>query len=95
MKRWNRVAKNIRCVEPSTALEQDTGALRCLVCNRTLPNGVPRTLCVEHSPYPQQLIRELWKRRRARRRRHPVRGAPLPPSGAPRAGYPPKTHFSA
>ena len=30
---------------------------RCLVCDRPLPLGLQRHYCLEHSAYPQQLVR--------------------------------------
>ena len=64
MKRWNGHSHSFRPVDVS--LQEEPVPTRpgyCLVCDRLLPRGKQRIYCLDHSPYPQMLIRRERRRR--------------------------------
>ena len=57
MARRNGNPIHTRVAEPRRRPEGEPVRARCLVCDRPLPLGLQRHYCLEHSAYPQQLVR--------------------------------------
>ena len=63
MKSWNGQPLLLRTLDPADALGRNGWS--CLTCGAPLPKGRARVYCLEHSEYPQSLMREVrFKRAR-------------------------------